>query len=52
MRQTNIAARETMQVSKNVTNMTQTPYAFPRDVVYFWLSEKGDGCCVEKLTLL
>ena len=33
IRQTNIAARETIQVSKNVTNMTHTPYAFPKDVV-------------------
>jgi hypothetical protein len=33
MRHTNMAANETMQVSKEVTNITQTPYAFPRDVV-------------------
>jgi hypothetical protein len=33
MRHTNIAANETMHVSKKVTNITQTPYAFPRDVV-------------------
>jgi hypothetical protein len=33
MRHTNIAANETMHVSKLVTNITQTPYAFPRDVV-------------------
>ena len=33
-RHTNIAARATMHVSKKVTNMTHTPYALPRDVVY------------------
>jgi hypothetical protein len=34
IRHTNIAARETMQVSKNVTNITHTPYALPKDVVW------------------
>jgi hypothetical protein len=32
-RHTNIAASETMHVSKKVTNMTHTPYALPREVV-------------------
>ena len=31
--QTMIATRVTMHVSKKVTNITQTPYAFPRRVV-------------------
>jgi len=33
MRQTRMATKVTMHVSKKVTNMTQTPYAFPREVV-------------------
>ena len=31
-----------MHVVMNVTRITQTPYAFPNDVVYDWKSMKSD----------
>jgi hypothetical protein len=34
IRQEMMATKETMQVVMKVTTMTQTPYAFPRDVVW------------------